>query len=53
MLVELPTVEGLIVTLVATAVRIIPEASPTIVGGVAVAAYLRTLMTPERLKAAP
>lgn len=50
MLVQLPTIEELIVTLVATAVRTIPEASLTIVGGVAVAAYLRTLMTPERLR---
>lgn len=50
MLVGLPSIESLIVTLVATAARTIPEASPTIVGGVAIAAYLRTLMTPARLK---
>ena len=47
---EFPTVEVLVVTFVVTAIRTILEASPTILGGVIVAAYLRTQVEPERLK---
>ena len=50
MLVNLPTFEELTVTLIVTAVRTIVEASPTILGGVVVAAWLRTRATPERVK---
>lgn len=49
MLVDLPTLETLAVTLVVTTVRTLAEASPTILGGVAVAAYFRTQVEPERL----
>ncbi|WP_197532148.1 permease [Symmachiella macrocystis] len=37
-------------TFLVTAARTILEASPTILGGVVVAAWLRTLATPERMK---
>lgn len=51
MLFDLPTLEVLAVTLVVTAIRTIAEASPTILGGVAVAAYLRTQLEPKRAQA--
>ena len=50
MLFSLPTFEVLVITFIVTAIRTIIEASPTILGGVAVAAYLRTQVEPERLK---
>lgn len=50
MFVEVPTFEALIVTFIVTAIRTILEASPTILGGVVVAAWLRTRATPERVK---
>ena len=49
-LLSFPTVEVLVVTFVVTAIRTIVEASPTILGGVGFAAYLRTQVEPERLK---
>lgn len=49
MFVELPTFEALTVTLIVTAIRTILEASPTILGGVVVAAWFQTRATPERV----
>lgn len=51
MLVDLPNLEALAVTVVVTMVRTLAEASPTILGGVAVAGYLRTQLEPERVQA--
>ena len=50
MFLEVPTFEACTVTLIVTAIRTIIEASPTIVGGVVVAAWLRTRATPDRVK---
>ena len=47
---SLPSIEALVVTIAANVARIIVEASPTILGGVVVAAWLRTLATPERVR---
>ena len=49
MIVDLPSFESFLVTLIVTAVRTIIEASPTILGGIAVTAWLRTQATPEKV----
>lgn len=51
MLVDLPTIESFAVTLIVTAIRTMIEASPTLVGGVVVAAYLRTQIEPATIQA--
>lgn len=51
MFIEVPTLEALTVTFIVTAVRTLLESSPTLLGGVVVAAYLRTQVEPERLSA--
>ena len=50
MFLELPTIEILVVTFVVTTIRIISEASPTILGGVMLAAYIQTQVEPSQLK---
>ncbi|MEM6980856.1 MAG: permease [Planctomycetota bacterium] len=50
MILELPTVETLAVTFLVTLLRTIIEASPTLLGGVLVAAYLRTQVEPKKLE---
>ena len=49
MIVALPTFESACLTLVIALIRTIVEASPTILGGVMVAAWLRTQATPEKV----
>ncbi|MEM9366226.1 MAG: permease [Planctomycetota bacterium] len=50
MLFELPTFETLAVTFIVTAVRTILEASPTLLGGALLAAYVRTQIEPSHLE---
>jgi hypothetical protein len=50
MIIDLPTFENFLVTAIVTMVRTIVEASPTILGGVVVAAWLRTQATPEKIE---
>ena len=49
MFIDVPDLEALAVTFIVTVIRTILEASPTLVGGVAVAGYLRTQVEPQRL----
>lgn len=50
MIVELPTFESFTVTLIVTTIRTLVESAPTILGGIAFAAWLRTQATPEKVK---
>lgn len=50
MIVDLPTLESFLVTMVVAAIRTVLEASPTILGGVAISAWLRTLATPVKIQ---
>ncbi|MEM9411069.1 MAG: hypothetical protein AAGA30_08145 [Planctomycetota bacterium] len=50
MIVDLPTLESLTVTFTVTAIRTMVEAGPGLLGGVAVAAWLRTQATPEKVQ---
>ena len=50
MIFDLPSFESFCVTVAVTVARTIIEASPTILGGVAIAAWLRTGATPEKIE---
>ncbi|MEM7782899.1 MAG: permease [Planctomycetota bacterium] len=49
MIVSPPTFESFLVTLIVTAARTLVESSPSILGGVAVASWLRTQATPQKV----
>lgn len=51
MLVDFPTIESFSVTVLIAVIRTVVEAAPTILGGLAVAAWLRTQATPDQVKA--